>query len=437
MRSLVLVGLLLAVGLLPTAGPAVVVFGSGDPDFNDAELHPPDGPLAQSGLQFVGEFHGFTATPIGPTHFLTASHVGGGSTMAFHGVSYPVLDGQVIPGTDLAVYRIDPLPLGPFPAWAPLYTRVAGGGSEVGRTMVVFGRGRRRGAEVQVAGQLAGWLWGDFDGRLRWGVNRVSANQVFPGLGQVLLATFDGPAGGGLGDFEAHLSEVDSGGPMFVREAGVWKLAGIHFGVEGPFSAAADGSKPFFATIFDGRGLWLQDDNGVFQPVTGAVPQPSAFGSSSVADSLAQILVLLGQADAAIDTFPKWRAAVFGATQLSDPAVSSAAADPDADGLPNLLEYALGAAPWEPSPQSLPRASIVIESGLAYAALTFPRARSLIDVTYTVEVSHDLLLWNGTPVATVPVATVEAGDGQMVTVRAAAPLLPAGPRYLRLRVALP
>ena len=49
-------------------------------------------------------------------------------------------------------------------------------------------------------------------------------------------------------------------------------------------------------------------------------------------------LVLAGPVRAV--TFDLWRAEHFSAAELADPAVSSATADPDADGLGNLLEYA-------------------------------------------------------------------------------------------------
>lgn len=435
MRGLRCCARMLAAGLLPAGAGAVVAFGSSDPDFNAALVNPPSGPLENSGLQFVADFAALMAVPIGPLHFLTAAHIGTAPNLVFRGVVYPVVASEQVPGTDLLVHRIDPGPNGPFPAWAPLFTRVAGSGSEVGRTMVVFGKGLRRGAEVQVGGRLAGWLWGEPDLVLRWGVNRVSANQFFGGLGQVLLATFDAPETGGLGDSEAHLSQFDSGGAMFIQEAGVWKLAGVHFGVEGPFSASADGSMPFFATLFDGRGLWVQDDSGAFVPISGAAPQPSAFGSSSVADSLGPILAILGQPNATIDTFANWRAATFTFAQQALPAVSGAAADPDSDGLPNLLEYASGTPPWA-SQVAVATPGVVQVDGSDYPSLTYRRAKGVGEVEFRVEVSADLQVWDGAPGTTVTVGTVDGADVDLVTVRAAFPLQSGAARYLRLRVSL-
>jgi hypothetical protein len=48
--------------------------------------------------------------------------------------------------------------------------------------------------------------------------------------------------------------------------------------------------------------------------------------------------------------FDAWRFARFTPEELADPAISGDSADPDADGLSNLLEYALGAGPGPPTP---------------------------------------------------------------------------------------
>jgi hypothetical protein len=55
------------------------------------------------------------------------------------------------------------------------------------------------------------------------------------------------------------------------------------------------------------------------------------------------------------DPFDDWRASQFNASQLADPLVSGAAADPDADGIPNQDEYVYGtqAQTREPPPLTL------------------------------------------------------------------------------------
>jgi hypothetical protein len=62
--------------------------------------------------------------------------------------------------------------------------------------------------------------------------------------------------------------------------------------------------------------------------------------------------------------------------------------DPDADGVPNLLEYAFARLPWlhEP-PDGLPRLRIVQENGASFAELEFIRDERLADLTYEMQIS--------------------------------------------------
>ncbi len=99
-------------------------------------------------------------------------------------------------------------------------------------------------------------------------------------------------------------------------------------------------------------------------------------------------------------------------------------ADPDADGLNNLLEYALDADPNAPSASAAPVVSVA-EGRLT---LSFFRARS--ELVYEVQASPDLSTW--TVIATDP-GTV----GQTVTVSDTVPLSEQARRFLRLRVRVP
>jgi hypothetical protein len=96
----------------------------------------------------------------------------------------------------------------------------------------------------------------------------------------LLRCTFD--AGGGSN--ECALSDGDSGGGLFVEDGGVWKLAGINYEVDGPFSNAVDGTM-FSASLLDARGLY-QEVAGVWQLVSGPQPHPSAFYSTRISANL-------------------------------------------------------------------------------------------------------------------------------------------------------
>ena len=54
------------------------------------------------------------------------------------------------------------------------------------------------------------------------------------------------------------------------------------------------------------------------------------------------------------DSFDAFLGRHFTAPQLADPAVSGPAADPDADGLANLLDYALALDPVDPARPGFP-----------------------------------------------------------------------------------
>ncbi len=81
------------------------------------------------------------------------------------------------------------------------------------------------------------------------------------GLGTLLRFAFDSTGGFN----EGTLSVGDSGGAVFIQDPNdsVWKLAGINYGVDGPFSLSSDGSNSFNAAIFDRSGLYQYEGNWV------------------------------------------------------------------------------------------------------------------------------------------------------------------------------
>jgi hypothetical protein len=101
--------------------------------------------------------------------------------------------------------------------------------------------------------------------------------------------------------------------------------------------------------------------------------------------------------------------------------LSADLADPDADGLPNLAEYALGGDPRAFTPPLVP---VLDETGLW---LTFKRPKDLPGVTYFAESSTDMLTWT-----TIPLEIVEPGNPETLVARE--PLTIGNPqRFIRLR----
>jgi alpha-L-fucosidase 2 len=128
----------------------------------------------------------------------------------------------------------------------------------------------------------------------------------------------------------------------------------------------------------------------------------------------------------------QWRAAEFGA-ETNNPAISGNDADPDDDGAPNLLEYALGRNPLVADATNL----TVIGTNSNYLTLVYHRAKIATDVTFIVEVKDDLNgVWT-TNVQT-PVVT-DDGNGltDKVSVEDSVPMNSTPHRFMRLRVTQP
>ena len=265
----------------PTAR-AVILHGSGDPAFNTTA---PTGNLTDSGWTLQGQWGAFLGTPIASNLFVTAKHVGGdvGGVFNFRGTNFTVIGAYADPQSDLRIFKV----CGIFPAYAGLYP----GSNENGRSLVVFGRGTRRGAEIMGAGLIGmepkGWAWGDPDGVMRWGENVISGTVAAgPGLGELLAAEFN--ASGGAN--EAHLSTGDSGGAVFIRDAGVWKLAGINYAVDGPFNTNSTGPG-FYGAIYDSGGLYQTNGVlGVWEPIPDTpIDVPTQFFATRISSNLAWI----------------------------------------------------------------------------------------------------------------------------------------------------
>jgi hypothetical protein len=97
--------------------------------------------------------------------------------------------------------------------------------------------------------------------------------------------------------------------------------------------------------------------------------------------------------------------------------------DPDGDGIPNLLEYALGLAPATATAAGLPAAELINSD------LTFTYTRARADVTYEVQTTVDLTFpWSATGVTQ---GTPDVNGVTTATVPLATPA-----RFLRLQVTL-
>jgi len=238
--------------------------------------------------------------------------------------------------------------------------------------------------------QLRGWLWGGSDGVQRWGENIVFAIANFSsGPNDALYATFDQD---GLTN-ECHFSSGDSGGAVFISDAGVWKLAGINYAVDGHFYTDSSGDGQFDAALFDAGGLYYADDANPGHYIQIDAGTPTGFYATRISSKLAWI------------------------ESVIDPAGIA-----NADGIPNLLEYAktlndvppLGYGPA--SGQAAPSGGALI-----YKKLTDKPA-----LQYQVQESVDLVHWGPATSQDSVVAT----QGNVTTIKAT--VNGSSPLFLRL-----
>jgi len=122
---------------------------------------------------------------------------------------------------------------------------------------------------------LKGWQDGPGDGVMRWGQNQVAD------AGYYLMAAFTGTNGPN----EGFLSGGDSSGAVFIKDkTGAWKLAGINYGIDGPFATNTN-SPAFYGAIFDESGLY----NGCYLVPEEGMPQPASYYVTRISPRVAWI----------------------------------------------------------------------------------------------------------------------------------------------------
>jgi hypothetical protein len=358
----------------------------------------PTGEFVGSGWQHQLRYLTSHATIISPKHFVTATHLGSSQTQVtqasfFNGVEDRVFAVKGVPvrigDTDLRVFEIWET----FDDYALLYT----GSAEAGKEMVVNGRGIDRGDEVLGKG----WKWGAYSTqKSRWGRNQVDGAFISNG-NELLHFDFDNL----LGQDEAMVTARDSGGGWFIKDDGVWKLAGVTFAVDATYSDAVDPSddNDFYGAFYDAGGFYIGGDSSGWDhiPTSGNSNDPgqSAFYrqtngyGSRISASAAEIQVIIDPAIAWAELafagrFSSWLEDFSLTTMMGE------GDDPDGDGLSNLEEYL---AESDPTSSSIKRRALEVEilpNGIHQFSFIEPLDMTARGLTSTFESSTDLANWD-------------------------------------------
>lgn len=377
---------------ISTGGLDAVIFL----DTSDTQ-HNRTSPGDNSGWQYEGKFGVYLGVPIAPHFFITAKHIGGsvGDSFILHGDTYTTIARYEAPNADLRIWEVDHAK--PFLTYAPL----SSGAVDVGSVVTVIGRGTQRGSEVIVGGELKGWRTGSADNVQRWGRNVVT--RIAEGgasFGELLFCAFDR---NGIKD-ECHLSVGDSGGGMFVFEDGLWRLAGIHYAVDGRFRESAS-ETPYNAVLFDMGGLERQNSIGGYVAEPDVEEDvPSGFYSSRIAFSLPWITGIVPEVGAlAPQSYAAWQTLYFSPALIAS-GDGAPMADPDEDGVVNLLEFAFNLDPLFAEPKKMetdegfrgvPVEKMITTGGQSYLSIEFMSRTeaSAGNLTYVAEFSADLENW--------------------------------------------
>ena len=135
--------------------------------------------------------------------------------------------------------------------------------------------------------------------------------------------------------------------------------------------------------------------------------------------------------------FAAWCQRSFAPADLANPDIVGPGADPDGDGLANLLEFAFGTNPRVPN--SAPWEFALLETGgQSYLSVECRRSLAASPVTVMLEVGSDLLTWSSSVGQVVEVLRRDDGDGyESLVLRDVEPVSQSRARFARLRVTLP
>ena len=375
-----------------TDATALILFDAASSDNSKNVIDPlnagsyPSSPAVGVPWQHVVRYgaNNASAVYIGNGYILTARHVGTSDAgLVIQGVSYPrdttfsplpiTIPGTTAVNVDLQLQKISG-----DPGLSVLPLAVSST-SDTNRDSVLLGWGVGKGTVI--SGE--GWNWGDNSTRaFRWGTNKTGLFTSIPsyvvGSAPMNYTALTVGFNSNQGVNEAACADGDSGSPLFQSLAGVWTLCGITTVVS---TAGSSKYSPSDSTFF----VRLREYSWVLR-------------------------------------YDAWKA------KYSIAAATADSNDSDGDGIPLLMEYALGLNPGIRSTAGLPVASV---EG-ANLVLTYSRLASTTDIKVEVETSTSLQPgdWN----VEVPAITVLDGTSVFQNLKASVPLGGADRKFARLKI---
>ena len=270
-------------------------------------------------------------------------------------------------------------------------------------TLVGWGKGRDPNQNNQT-GLRRTWNWGDRTTSIkRWGTNKITTIQYQNAQSDYnynyhsLTISLDSNGGNN----EAGITQFDSGSGLFIKEDGIWKLAGIAALV------STNESSTFSGSIFSRDSNTYVQLSQYRETIQSHIPDTSTYSGWLVDHSLSG-------------------------------AESDYQSDTDNDGMPQILEYAFQTNPNEAEPERAPYHYIDSTNSEDYFNYALIRPSSLNGgVSYSVLTSTNLHDWQNTQSNISLINSIENTDGTITEVyRRTLPLADSPQGYIRLQISL-
>lgn len=215
---------------------------------------------------------------------------------------------------------------------------------------------------------------------------------------------------------------------LVVSEVGILGTGAADFSTDSltaPLVIPPGGSHAFTVTVVPSSAAWR---NGILAP------------SLNLPGGEYAAISLIAQGFTHASKTASWRAANFTSAEMADPALEATVwgdhADPDGDGLPNLLEYALGLAPRAAgaSPVTVAHENDPERGPVLKLSYTRPKQAAAAGLVYRVVASDTLAAgsWSALEVE----EEIVASDATTETIEAVAPAS-GSRRFLRLEITAP